>query len=40
MFETLVVLTIFGVLYVDIIEFLEKCDHPHTSAVREIHLDT
>jgi hypothetical protein len=39
MFESLFVLTLFGVLYVDIIEFLEKCDHPQTSAVQEIRLD-
>jgi hypothetical protein len=39
MFESIFILTLFGVLYVDIIEFLEKCDHAHTSAVREFHLD-
>ena len=29
MFEVLFILTLFGVLYVDIIEFLEKCDRYH-----------
>ena len=29
MFDALFVLTLFGLLYVDIIEFLEKCEHPH-----------
>jgi hypothetical protein len=29
MFDALFVLTLFGLLYVDIIEFLEKCERPH-----------
>ena len=37
MFEALFVLTLLALLYVDIIEFLEKCDHPHTWAVRSVH---
>ncbi len=39
MFEVLFVLTFFGVMYVDIIELLEKCEHLHTRAVHEVHLD-
>ncbi len=31
MFEILFVVTLFGVLYLDIIEFLDKCDSPPTS---------
>ena len=38
MFEALFVLTLFGVLYVGIIEFLEKCDRYKAWPVREIHL--
>ena len=37
MFETLIVLTVFGVLYVEIIEILEKCKHLHTDAEEEVH---
>jgi len=39
MFEVLFVLTFFGVMYVDIIELLEKCEQLHTRAVQEVHLD-
>ncbi len=37
MFEALFVLTHLAVLYVDIIEFLEKCDRPHTWSVRSVY---
>ncbi len=37
MFEALFVLTLLALLYVDIIEFLEKCDHPHTWSVRSVY---
>jgi hypothetical protein len=40
MFEALFVLTLFGLLYVDIIEILEKCGHSHTSAVQGVHLES
>ncbi len=36
--EVLFVLTYFGILYVGILEFLEKCDHALTQASRGIHL--
>jgi hypothetical protein len=39
MFEVLFLLTLFGVVYVDIIELLEKCEHPHTDTGQEVHLD-
>ncbi len=39
MFEALFVLTLFGLLYVDLIEFLAKCDHPHPGAVRAVLLE-
>jgi hypothetical protein len=35
-FEALFVLTFFGVLYVDIIEILEKCAHPHQWAAQGV----
>ena len=28
MFEAMFVLTLFGILYLDIIELFEKCEHP------------
>jgi hypothetical protein len=36
MFEVLIFLTVFGLLYVEIIEILEKCEHVHTHVTREI----
>jgi hypothetical protein len=39
MFEVLFVLTFFGVMYVDIIELLEKCTHPHTDTGHEANLE-
>lgn len=36
MFEVLILLTSFGLLYVEIIEILEKCEQGHTGAVREV----
>ncbi len=30
MFEVVLVLLVFGLLYIDIIELLEKCDRPET----------
>jgi|GEM_PF-1302316 len=39
MFEVLFLLTLFGVVYVDIIELLEKCEHPHTDTGQEVHLE-
>ncbi|HXZ44679.1 MAG TPA: hypothetical protein VEH53_07595 [archaeon] len=36
MFEVLISLTIFGLLYVEIIEILEKCEHVQTHVTREI----
>ncbi len=38
MFAVLFVLTYFGILYLGIIEFLEKCDHFHPWPVRGIDL--
>ena len=35
MFEILMALTVFGLLYVEIIEILEKCKHLHAVAERE-----
>ena len=37
-FEVLIGLTAFGLLYVAVIEILEKCDHRHADAEREAHL--
>jgi hypothetical protein len=34
-FEVLIGLTAFGLLYVAVIEILEKCDHRHADAERE-----
>lgn len=39
MFEALFVLTLFGVIYVDIIELLEKCKYPPTDTGQEVHLE-
>jgi hypothetical protein len=39
MFEALFLLALFGVVYVDIIELLEKCKHPHTDTGQEVHLE-
>jgi len=39
MFETLIAITILGVLYVEIIEILEKCKDFHNQAVQEVHRD-
>jgi hypothetical protein len=39
MFEVLFLLALFGVMYVDIIELLEKCKHPHTDTGQEVHLE-
>ncbi len=36
MLEAMILMTVFGLLYVEIIEILEKCDHVHTHATREI----
>ena len=36
-FEVLIGLTAFGLLYVAVIEILEKCDHRHADAEREAH---
>ncbi len=36
MFEVLILITVFGLLYVEIIEILEKCEHVHAHATREI----
>ena len=38
MFEVLISLTIFGLLYVEIIEILEKCNQIQTQSPREIRL--
>lgn len=35
MFEVLIVMTTFGLLYVEIIEILEKCEQGHTDAVQQ-----
>ena len=35
MFEIVLVLTVLGVLYVEIIEILEKCKHIHADAEQE-----
>lgn len=35
MFEIVIVLTVLGVLYVEIIEILEKCKHIHADAEQE-----
>ncbi len=36
MFEVLILLTVYGLLYIEIIEILEKCEHVRTHAPREI----
>ncbi len=38
MFAVLFLLTYFGILYLDLIEFLEKCDHSPSWPVRSIDL--
>jgi len=38
MFEIVVGLTVFGVLYVAVIELLEKCEHRHADAEQEARL--
>jgi hypothetical protein len=35
MFEIVIVLTVYGLLYVEIIEILEKCKHLHAATERE-----
>ena len=40
MFEALFVLVFFGLLYVDIIECLEKCDRPHALPLRGVHRES
>jgi hypothetical protein len=37
MFEVLILLTCYGLLYVEIIEILEKCKQGRTSPVQEVH---
>jgi hypothetical protein len=39
MFEALFLLALFGVMYVDIIELLEKCKYPPTDTGQEVHLE-
>ena len=40
MFESLFVLVLFGLVYVDIIECLEKFGHSDTWPQRELHLES
>jgi len=37
MFDVLMFLTVFGLLYVEIIEILEKCEHVHTREIRSTY---
>jgi hypothetical protein len=39
MFEILIVLTVIGVLYVEIIEILEKCAQFRSDVEQEVHRD-
>ena len=38
MFDIVIGLTVFGVLYMAVIEILEKCEHRHADAEQEARL--
>lgn len=39
MIEVLFILAFLGILFLEVIEILDKCQAPHIAAAQEVHLD-